>query len=172
MTKEENIQLCKRYPFLIPRNRFSGKRITEGAGFWPGSPDTIPEWDYDFTELDDMPVGWRKAFGDQLCEELKAALEKAGLMDTYAIDQIKEKYGELCWYDHGGNDETAEITRKYERLSARTCIVCGKPATKISKGWISPYCDVCIGDDPYIPIQEYYKPVRTEEDDDAGQIQL
>lgn len=54
-SKEYNRELCERYPFLIPTNRFSGKRITEGAGFWPGSPNSVPEWDYESTELDDMP---------------------------------------------------------------------------------------------------------------------
>ena len=41
----------------------------------------------------------------------------------------------------------------------KTCIVCGKPATKMSTGWISPYCDDCvnpnrkytkIGEDPFV----------------------
>ena len=50
-TVEQNRALCKKYPFLL---------IREGA--------------YRFTELDDLPDGWRIAFGEQLCEELKAEL--------------------------------------------------------------------------------------------------
>ena len=42
---------------------------------------------------------------------------------------------------------------KYENLSYHTCINCGKPATKISTGWICPYCDNCIGDRYYTEIK-------------------
>lgn len=30
------------------------------------------------------------------------------------------------------------------KLSAYTCICCGKPATRITLGWISPFCDDCV----------------------------
>ena len=49
--KESNQKLIERFPFLIPRNRWTGK---------------IPEdYDYSYTELDSMPDGWRKAFGSK-----------------------------------------------------------------------------------------------------------
>ena len=95
MTKEENKKLCEKYPFLIPSNRFSGKRITEasGGGYWPGDPEVVPEYDWEYTELDNMPDGWRIAFGEQLCAELKEELDRAGYTDQYRITQIKEKFG-------------------------------------------------------------------------------
>ena len=156
-TKEQNRALCEKYPFLIPSNAFSGKRINEGAGFWPGSPEEIPEWDYEFTELDHMPHGWRIAFGEQLCDELKAELEKAGILDKYRIWQVKEKYGTLRWYDNVNTKAGYDILSKYEELSARTCIHCGKPATRITQGWISPYCDDCCPqNERSVPIGEYY----------------
>ena len=50
---ESNHKLIERFPFLIPRNRWTGK---------------VPEdYDYSYTELDSMPDGWRKAFGEQMC---------------------------------------------------------------------------------------------------------
>ena len=87
MTKEYNKQLVEKYPFLLPRNRWTGK--------------VSKDYDYSYTELDDMPDGWRKAFGEQMCEEIKQELEEKGLLDQYRISQIKEKYGVLCWYDFG-----------------------------------------------------------------------
>ena len=48
-----------------------------------------------------MPDGWRIAFGEEMCAELKVIIEKHGAMEEYAILDIKEKYGELCWYDYG-----------------------------------------------------------------------
>ena len=66
-------------------------------------------------------------------------------MYKYRIFQIKEKWGYLHWYDSGypNNSKVYDIVRKYEQISAKTCVVCGKPATKMSTGWISPYCDDC-----------------------------
>lgn len=93
--QNQNKELCDRYPFLIPWNRFSGKLITEAkdGGYWPGEPDKVPEYDYEYTELDDLPDGWRVAFGDQMCEEIREALIEDGDLDRYRVVQVKEKYG-------------------------------------------------------------------------------
>lgn len=126
---EDNKELCRKYPFLIPRNRFT---------------DAIPEdFDYSWTELDAMPDGWRLVFGEQMCEEIAQALEKDGYLNEYRILQIKEKYGELRWYDKGAPREVHDIVEKYSLMSAQLCINCGKPATVITDGWICPYCDDC-----------------------------
>lgn len=157
-TKEQNRELCEKYPFLIPSNRWSGKRINEAAdgGYWPGSPDAVPEWDYEYTELDEMPDGWRIAFGEDLCRELKEELERAGALDSYRITQIKEKFGSLRWYDNGNTKAGYNIISKYEAISERTCICCGKPATRISTGWISPFCDECCSGSGTVPIEEFF----------------
>ena len=106
-----------------------------------------------YTELDALDKGWRKAFGIKICKDIKRSLLKEGgrkRLKEYRIMQIKEKYGFLHWYDAGGNIEIMrEIIPKYEEESLNTCICCGKLATKISKGWISPYCDKCIGNREY-----------------------
>lgn len=131
---EKNKKLCEEFPFLIPTNRWTTK---------------VPEdYDYTSTEIDDMPYGWFKAFGMNMLRELKEALGNS--LNKYRITQIKEKYGGLRWYDAGCTEEGFKVIHKYSRLSQITCIKCGKPATKISGGWISPYCDECyekiIGD--------------------------
>ena len=162
--KQKNRELCEKYPFLIPRNKWSGMRITEAqnGGFWPGDPEAVPEYDWEYTELDSMPDGWRIAFGEQLCEELKQELLACGgqkALDEYMVVQIKEKYGQLRWYDNGCTDRWfKEILPKYERLSEETCIHCGKPATLISAGWISPWCDDCAKEinDRMVPIKEWF----------------
>ena len=164
--KEKNKELCKQYPFLIPWNRWSGKLITDCAagekGYWPGEPDKLPEYDYEYTELDNMPDGWRIAFGEQMCEEIREALIDDGDLDKYRTVEIKEKYGLLRWYDNGCKvgSKVHDIIRKYEYMSAETCIVCGKPATRITLGWISPFCDDCClncGNGKSVSIEEYYK---------------
>lgn len=144
-TKRANRELCEKYPFLIPHNTLSNKYVTEATdgGYWLSEPDTIPEYDWEYTKLDEMPEGWRKAFGEQMCAEIMEALEADGLLDRYRVDQIKEKWAVLRWYDHDGSDKVDEIRGKYEELSERTCMKCGAPATKYSVGWYAPWCDKC-----------------------------
>ena len=139
--KLRNKKLCKRYPFLIPRNRWTDKvgwkkQKNKHISWWYSAP-------YSYTELDTMPEGWRAAFGEQLCEELREELIKANYLDKYRITQIKDKYGGLRWYDNGNTKKGYEIIHKYEELSYKICIDCGRPATKMSVGWINPYCDEC-----------------------------
>lgn len=141
---QKNKELVEKYPFLLPRNRWTGK--------------ADDDYDYSYTELDEMPEGWRKAFGEQMCAEITEALRKANYLNEYRILQIKEKWGFLHWYDAGAPDEVYQIINRYENLSARTCIRCGKPATKLSMGWICPWCDDCAaemdGHDSFESIKE------------------
>ena len=102
-----------------------------------------------YTELDSMDKGWKDAFGMNFCKDLRKALIRTGgykLLFRFRILQIKEKYGRLEVYCVGYNDEINKVISKYSKLSEKTCIRCGKPATWISKGWISPYCDDCVPD--------------------------
>lgn len=153
-TQEQNRALCREYPFLDPNRRWDDTDFSEDAGSRTEPQKENPDRDYSFTALDEMPDGWRIAFGKQLCDELKAELERAGRLKSYQILQIKEKYGALRWYDYGNTKAGYEILAKYEDISARTCICCGKPATRITRGWISPYCDDCCPDEASDPIEE------------------
>lgn len=153
---EENKKLIEEFPFLMPRNRFT---------------DKIPEnFDYSYTELDDMPDGWRNSFGLEMCKEIKEALLKVNKLEEYRITQIKEKYGTLRWYSNFYTDEIDQIIRKYEKKSETTCILCGKEATHITLGWISPFCIDCLKErniEGYITIEEYLKDI--EEDNDESE---
>ena len=149
--KRVNQELIERFPFLLPQyGRDEKGRLS-------------PDFDFSFTELDFMPDGWRIAFGEQMCEEIKEALLASGkskeeglaTLYEYRILEIKEKYGQLRWYDTGGADE---ITEKYLKISERICVECGKPATRQSTHWICPYCDDCG------PIHEKYVPIKGEND--------
>ena len=137
--------------------------VNKWYNFWYKVVDWIDEKVLDkifflpsYTELDAMDTGWRKAFGIQMCKEIKAELKKHKFLYKYRIVQIKEKWGYLHWYDSGTPKDSKiyDIIRKYEQISAKTCGVCGKPATKISKGWIYPYCDDCIGDKQFTEIDK------------------
>lgn len=130
MTIEENKALIAKYPFLIPR--------------WRWDLSIMEDYDYSFTELDAMPDGWRKAFGEQLCQELLAALEEDDDVHNYRILQIKEKDGFLRWEDCGASKKAHAVIQKYCDMSWRICMVCGKPATRVLARSYSPYCVDCI----------------------------
>ena len=134
-------ELKERYPFLIPRSRW-----TDDVYELEDGDDWTREEFENWCELDDMPDGWRKAFGEQMCEEIYQALlndPRPDALEDYRIIQIKEKFGSLSWLDAHGNREIDRIIEKYEDIAEHTCCKCGKPATKISLGWIRPFCDEC-----------------------------
>lgn len=150
---EYNKNLIDRFPFLTPRNVWTG--------------EIVNNFDYTWSELDCMPIGWRIAFGEQLCEEIKQELLKVQEKDPgggypesyyttnydsdkiipylegYRITEIKEKWGELRWYDNGAPTSVHNVISKYEKLSRFVCIDCGKEAKYLSNGWISPFCEEC-----------------------------
>lgn len=133
--REYNKVLIEKYPWL------EIKRWDDFDPYPEDNDDNI----YDYTWLDDMPEGWRIAFGDQMCKDIQDELERVNFVDEMEILQIKEKYGGLRFYTGGVPTESKifDIVRKYEDLSYETCIKCGKPAEWISTGWISPYCNDC-----------------------------
>lgn len=54
--------------------------------------------------------------------------------------QIKEKFGTLRFYYHGGDEFCYGVENMAEAMSARTCEVCGKPGKSYSGGWVSTLC--------------------------------
>ena len=191
--------LCIKYPFLYPRNRFTGLhytnwRIEEKLGdlyneaYRFGTMEEhfksqvinkrkallcklikwyhdkflqvvhcIPKWNELDALKNDAP-GWYKAFGFQMCKEIKKALLDDGgrkLLRAYRITQIKEKYGELRWYTYGETPETDRIIAKYTYISRHTCIDCVKSATCMTNGYILPYCDKCFTGSPAMKTDYY-----------------
>ena len=153
MTNEEQVkrnkELVEKYPFLL----FDYDPLFE--------EDIPPDKVYEFTWLDDMDPGWRKAFGEDFCEELLQALKDDDYLEGFDFVQIKEKYGSLRIYYTGhpvNKFRTRDVISKYEELSHYICAHCGKPARYITKGWIYPLCEDCINEvsNTYVPIEEFY----------------
>lgn len=131
--KDRNRDLVTEYPFLLPKNRMTG--------------EPIENYDYGFTELDEMPDAWRFTFSEQMLKELKEILVKGNYLDKYTILQIKEKYGKLRIYSNSiPKDimkEYCEWEEKYTELSENTCYFCGDKAEAMTVGWILPICLKC-----------------------------
>ena len=126
--------------YIIPRNYILAKRYP-----WIITTENLNwnEGKYRNTIMDDIPSGWRKAFGLQLIADIDQYLKKHNIKD-YVVYQVKEKWGELRWYDNCCSTEMyRDIIHKYELQSRNLCIHCGKVATRFTKGWITPVCDKC-----------------------------
>lgn len=122
----KNWFICLKYPWLAVNSRVYP---------WLDSK-------YDKIWIDCMPYGWKKRFGWDLVHDIHVHLKKHNIKD-YHIEQVKEKWGELRWYDNSGSDFYENVFKKYEQLSRKTCVNCGEQATLISSGWICPYCANC-----------------------------
>ena len=126
-----NKKLIQRYPFLLPRNA------------WTGEP--VEDYDFTWNELDcSIPAGWWKRFGVLLCEDLRESLVNANCLYDFRILQAKEKYGELRLYDNGCPEDWFHKLEAWTYISTHTCVKCGKfPVQVRNDGWISPWCDDC-----------------------------
>jgi hypothetical protein len=55
-------------------------------------------------------------------------------------DQVKEKFGTLRFYYHGGDDYVRGAVAMAEAMSACTCEECGAPGRMSTGGWLSVRC--------------------------------
>ena len=169
--------LCIRFPFLRFRNDFrfgqyrfenynkayddSGKIINRKIAFKLSVLNVyqriISMFPTKYCWFDAIPKGWRDAFGIELCKELKKSLKKSKSLYSIQITDVKEKWGCLNISFSSYPEDLIDILQKYEDLSRKTCILCGKPAKFITTNWISPYCEQCIDyTKPYKNIEEIY----------------
>ena len=125
-----NKKLCERYPFLTPRNVWTGEFVGN----------------YDWTLFDEIPTGWRKAFGKDFVEELRDACIETDFLNELFVTQIKEKYGSLRFYVGAAPEAVHQVIEKYEDISERRCICCGRPVDGPinNRGWIEPICERCL----------------------------
>ena len=141
-----NYFLCLKYPFIKSRNVWTGKFLG-----------------YSTTWYDQIPTGWKKAFGKQFLKELKEALIKDKLIEDFRFHQIKEKYGSLRLYSNYVGKESEKVIRKYEDMSTDYCICCGKPAKYETMGWIEFLCEKCFLDSEVKANKNLDTPEKIEE---------
>ena len=104
--------LTERYPFLAGRSRFTDEVVDRTASHYDffvlrytdskREHETPPEnLNSGYTELSNLATGWRKAFGIEICEDIRTVLLALGeeeMLYRYRIHQIKEKWGSMRWY--------------------------------------------------------------------------
>ena len=115
-----------KYPWLRLRNLYSGEICKN------------------LDAMDDMPEGWKVAFGDLMLEELDEAIKEEGLEGAFVVEQVKEKFGGLRFYTSPVNEKIDRIIDDYSYLSHNICIECGRPdVPTLNLSWISPFCEDC-----------------------------
>lgn len=57
------------------------------------------------------------------------------------VSQVKEKFGMLRFYYHGGDDVVKGLVQMAEAMSEVTCEVCGKPGKLRDGRWVQTLCD-------------------------------
>lgn len=132
VARVKNFFFCLKYPFWKATNVWTGKFIG-----------------YGFTWYDDIPEGWRIAFGKDLSDDIKRIGKRylkshkgKRWKDVVQFQQIKEKYGTLRIYATAV-EPLQELFTTYEYLSMGYCIHCGRPAAYITEGWVEYICPYC-----------------------------
>lgn len=132
MTQEEIKKLVERFPFLLPRNVWTG--------------EVSKDYDYTYIRgIGEIPKGWNKLFL-QMCEDIRQPLIDANYLDEFMFSQIKDKYNRMECYHFGAPEKVYDIINKYSIMAGYVCTRCGKPATCETQGWIESFCDDCWKD--------------------------
>ena len=121
MTRKLQEQLYEKYPEIFADRT---KPMTETAMCWG-------------IECDD---GWYDLI-DELCKKIMVAYVEDDI-EIPVASQVKEKYGSLCFYVTGGNDAVYDLIRNAEKMSEKTCEICGNKGLQFinNRGWMKTLC--------------------------------
>jgi hypothetical protein len=123
MSPELEAKLVERYPKIFNVGAVDGRMPFPMFGI----------------ECDD---GWYDLL-DLLCSTIQWYLDHNASdgVEQVTVQQIKEKFATLRFYESGGDRETAAYIRMAEAMSERLCEVCGNRGVIRSGGWIKTLCD-------------------------------
>lgn len=100
--------------------------------------------DYSYTMYDDVPNGWKRAFGKIMLEEYREVLIRNHYLNDFQWMEVKEKYGTLRLYSNGAPREVLKLESKYDYISGFFCISCGRINSPVlTDGWVEPLCEDC-----------------------------
>lgn len=133
---ERNMQLCKKFPFLVPTH-------------WTGVP--IKDYDYSYV-VGFMDTPWEKIWLE-FCEEILPEYQKLTPeeKERFFFHDTKEKYGTMRISMSYTNDAIWQAILNAEFKSKFTCSKCGaQPRSRLgnhiiylTKGWVQFLCKDC-----------------------------
>ena len=131
--KELDDALCRDYPLLF-KDRHGDKK------------DTLMCWGFECGD------GWEPLIR-VLCSSLmwdgRTGKDRT---DPPVVVQVKEKFGTLRFYVHGGNERDWDKISFAEVLSSTICEACGATANvSQSNGWVKTRCLTCHQEEGNIP---------------------
>jgi hypothetical protein len=124
---------------VIERNERNRKYIDMVAAAKAGNFDLFDE---NFSWCKDKPEVIEKYRKEVLEDPIPEWRKEDPEIPQVVADQVKEKYGTLRFYYHGGDDVIDGMVRMAEAMSAVTCEVCGAPGEERGGGWILTLCDM------------------------------
>ena len=133
MTPEKDAILRQKYPKIFKNSEFQ--------------QEPIEMWGLECGE------GWFNII-DTLCEKIQKHVDRresnvqdATMLEGLQVvaDQVKEKFGGLRFYAHGGDDITDALISYAETISFRVCETCGASGKQhTAAGWVHTACDPCF----------------------------
>lgn len=141
MKKELQEQLYKKYPLIFQQKDLSMKETCMCWG--------ISCWE-----------GWYFLI-DQLCFSIQNYIDQNKHLKIQQVQatQVKEKFGHLCFYYQGGDDNIGGMVHLAENMSYNICEQCGSTENVgQTTGWIYTLCKSCSSKD------EKYKTWQPKED--------
>lgn len=138
MNEKLDKELCERFPKLFV-NRYADMKTTAMCwGFECGDG-----W-YDILSalcgnIQDH-IDWRNSQRERLLKNNPHNHRIPEEVEQVVVDQVKEKFGTLRFYYHGGDENIDGMVRMAESMSSVTCEECGKPGYQSSGGWIVTLC--------------------------------
>jgi hypothetical protein len=123
MSPELDKQLCEKYPLIFAQRNRSPQETAMCWGFECGDG-----W-YDLLNI--------------LCINIQTHCEYNPDISQVVAMQVKEKYGTLRFYAHGGDEYISGVISMAELMSCRICESCGNKGTKRHGDWVRTRCNSC-----------------------------
>ncbi|MEB0092945.1 hypothetical protein RHM65_18460 [Pseudomonas sp. CCI4.2] len=105
--------------------------------------------------------GWLTLL-DDLCAKLKIYLDAHSEVPAITVVRIKEKWAELRFIYHGGDEVCREMVRRAVEASLTVCEVCSATGELIGDRWFGVRCAVHISCSP-VPTAAETKEGRDDE---------
>lgn len=123
MSPELDKKLCEDFPKIFAQRNGSPKETAFAFGFECGD-------------------GWYDLIA-VLCCNIQAHLDYNADVPQVVAMQVKEKFGTLRFYVHGGDEYITGAISMAESMSSRICEICSDKGNIRNDGWITTRCDSC-----------------------------
>ncbi len=127
-------ELEKKHPKMFPNGL---GYIGTGPGWWP----VVAE----LCSAIESHTKWTNDRRQQLLENNPYDVAIPDEVPQVVVDQIKEKFGGLRFYYHGGDNYIRGLVSMAESWASKTCEQCGAPGVIRRGGWIRTLCNVHAG---------------------------